>query len=603
MRGLSEKQKTASRSYARYYARPRGFCIGGESDPTLYPKRIKNMYIDYEGGGDALESVPGFRKIYSFKGTVHSITSMYLSDRREYLYVHSGRRLYRFLKSDRDTLLSLVPIAELNDCKSYCLCCGSSAFLVDGERLIQISNTGEIKTVSEDKQIAGCTTLALFDGRLFLSGNPDCPGEIYYSSKIQDGFISFAKDGIIKDSSGGARITSLLSLGDSLWVFKSADGGEGGIVCHKAAKDHDGGDEYPVSRVYSGVYAVGDAIVLLDEVLFLSHDGLSAIERPRSDSCRIVCRSKGICSSLLSEDLSKAKLGVWQGYVTLFTGGRIYLADTRAGLRDTDFEWYLIDGVGGYKNDRRVYRYSSALKEGYDLHPDRDAPALGMIISLIDENGETLYYEKSEDKKHLVYSTEEYEGGDFYPACAILCHGGLMWFGTQTGDLFLFNNDKRSFPPDYLKNREDFDPEEYRRLYHGKIHPDFYSFSSHAPEYLIEYYPDGCGCDDQSKNTVAGSLTVCCKTFPRSRLSLTVLADGKAVCSQEISPTSFDFYELDFGDLPAASSDEICVKLPERAVGWRKKRLILSGRAFRAPFGIKSIGYRYKLRSETKKGE
>ena len=598
MKSINEKKRTALSSFVRYYERPRGFGIGGAADPTLYPKTIKNMYIDYEGGGDALESVPGFRRIHSFAGAVHSIIPMTLSGGEDCLFVHAGNGLYRFSRNERDTLLDLAPIAEMSDGKSYCLHCGTMAFLLDGEKLIRINGSGEPETLSENKKIVGCRTLALFDGRLFFSGNPDLPGEIFYSSRIDEENIAFPEEGQIKDSTCGIPISSLLSLGDGLWVFMADDGGEGGIICHSATKGSDGKDEYPISRIFSGVCARGGAMAYLDEILFVSSDGLSAIERPRSDDCRIVLRSKSILPSLLSEKLSGAVLGIWQGYVTLSSQGRIYLADTRGGVINGDLEWYLIDGVGGYRNDRRIYRYSPMAKEGYDLFPETDTEAGGEIISLTDEDGESIYYEKRGGKKYLVYPTEEYTGGDFYPASVLLCHEGLMWFGTESGELFLFNNDKRAEPPESLKVSEEFDREEFRRLNQGKIHPDFYAFGSHASEYLVEYYPDGCGFDGQTKSTVSGSLAICCKTFSRSRLSFSVLADGKEVLNREISPTVFGFNELSFGDMPASACDEVCVRLPERAVGWRKKQLIVSGKGFRAPIGIKSIGYRYKICKE-----
>ena len=176
------------------------------------------------------------------------------------------------------------------------------------------------------------------------------------------------------------------------------------------------------------------------------------------------------------------------------TGAHIYLADSRDSYRKDgilQYEWYRLTGIGTYKNDTRVYRYSDEKIEGYCNEMPVGEIAKGEVYSeVLLEDGEErlLYFVYLADKKNLVYKTEEYTGGDFDPCCIVFSDGKNLYFGTEGGEVCMFNNDKRGVAPKELSDSEGFSEEEYIKNMGNKIHPLYYSFDRHAASYGDQEY-------------------------------------------------------------------------------------------------------------------
>ena len=230
--------------------------------------------------------------------------------------------------------------------------------------------TGEIRVM-----IRRCRIITVFDGRLFLSGNPDLPDVIFYSCRNAAGTMEGGYFGVyqyFRDGAGKDAVVSMVAGPDALTVFTSGNG-RGGVFRHTA--EATGNDQLP--RIYpreSGNElpgAVGDAILYRDAPVFVSAAGIfSVLPTGLRYERSTVCRSDGI-ASLFPLDPASVRLGVWDGYLAVFLpDGEVLLGDGRQGREQpsegTGFEWWRLSGIGGYTDDHVVYRFSSALPSGAD---------------------------------------------------------------------------------------------------------------------------------------------------------------------------------------------------------------------------------------------
>ena len=528
------------------------------------------MYIDYENGG-GLESVVGYRKILGNLGKPHSIFRL-KTCQGDFIYIHYSSFLYRFNVEKRDNP-DKTCIGRLCDSDSITVSRGSIAFIYDGEKIYGFDNDGmpyDVLGFSGE----GIGAMEIYDGRLFVSVGCD----IYYSTPISEGKISIPKENIISSPTLGADITSLFSASDRLWIFKSFDDGSGGIVCRR--KDD---DRYPIVKVISGIYSYRAPISCDGEIFFLSRGGLYSIDTLNDE--KINLRSS-LLAEFSKEEMKNCHLGLWKGYIAIASGEKICLADKRR-VSFGEFERFPIEGIGGYKNARRVYRYASVNRDGFALSKTPDAVATGEVYSLTDESGETIYFEDGEEKT-LLYPTDEMGGGEFFPAKCYLIEEDLMWFGSGEGGLYLFNSDKRGVCPEHLKSDDCWED-----AFSDKIHPYYYSFDSHKPEYLIEFSSDDGGFTDIKKQSLAHSLLIGCKSFVGGGFRIRVRCDGRVVVDRQVDSSLFSFSDTSLGSF-SAEEGELCVTLNERGLPYLRKKIEIFSDEYSSPFGIDLVGYRYK---------
>ena len=248
-------------------------------------------------------------------------------------------------------------------------------------------DTGMGKAIGGFDAVTKCTVVERFDGRVFFAGNPDLQNAVFYSERDLGGENNPLYIGVhnyFLDGTGYYATKSMLAVRDSLAVFKSGDDGEGSIFYHKATDTQEGAITriYPRSYVHSGTVAKGDSVSFLDDPVFISPLGLSALKEANISYERSVeVRSHNVNRDLLCEDLDGASLTVWCGYLVLGVVGKIYLADSRATFRhetgNYEYEWFILSGIGTYPGDEVLFRYSSTAPEGYDLSstPDKEADA------------------------------------------------------------------------------------------------------------------------------------------------------------------------------------------------------------------------------------
>lgn len=454
-----------------------------------------------------------------------------------------------------------------------------------------------------EELIYGCTVSAVFDGRIFLSGNSKFSGAVFYSSNDRFGNNVpnyFSQSSFFIDGAGEYPVSAMLSVNGLLAVFKSGDDGGGSIFYHTSKSVNDK-ITYPVTYIHGGINGVASAFTFLDDPIFLSPEGICAIEAGSGgDYKEIRCRSSSVGPRLKNEKLKDISFAEWRGYLAVLAEGRIYLADSRDRYKNGDsleYEWYTLSGIGTYEGDEKVYRYATSSDVGFHIHENPDEIAHGVVLSVMYPDETFKYYVIAGDKKYSVYPTEEFTGGIFSPACAIASLRELLYFGTTSGSLCIFNNDKRGIAPDYISAMSDFDSEEYKKLYGNKLHPYFYSFDNHAPLYAIKTKSDSCDLPYLEKKTVPHSLTLKCKSFIASSMHTEVGTDGdgyELICSLPVGRT--DFSELDFSSLVFDTDSYSTVRLPERKKNWCEKQISIYTNKFRSPIGVYSVTYRYKIK-------
>ena len=461
------------------------------------------------------------------------------------------------------------------------------------------------------KRIKECTVCELFDGRVFLSGNPKYPNTVFYSARDNTGKNNPTYFGILNyfnDGVGNFPVRALLSVGNSLAVFKEKDDGCGGIYYHTAL---DTGNDilpriYPVSYIHSGVCALGDAISFYDDALFVGTNGITALEKQSVNLEKsIACRSHNVNARLLCEDLSRIRLCPWQGYLVVMAGGTFYLADSRQTFLDDcgspEYEWYMLTGIGTYREDTRVYRYASSAPSDLLIHESIDRPTDCEVYSKPLEDG-VVYYTVEGGKQYAVYPTAEFRGGIFHPASAVVSIDDLLFFGTTGGDICIFNNDLFGVAPEHIRAQDDFCEEEYKRLHGDELHPSFYNFDTHAPTYALVTSRDDCGIPHLTKDTVKHSLVIKCRALGTKRLLCAVCTDrGEYTELSHIPSTLSSFGDTDFAVFGFDCTENMSLPIYEKEKNWVEKEIALSSNEFSSPIGIHSISYRYKIKGKVKK--
>ena len=149
---MAKLRAKSNSEYTKTYENMRGVALGGarsDSKGTRYAY-LENMYIDYDSQNPTLESVPGFRRLYSFNDSINGAFLQKVGTSGEYVLVHAKDKLYRFEKGERDNLRSLVPIGNLADTKSHAFTLGSSIFLLDGENIYRVNDKGEFTRLGDE---------------------------------------------------------------------------------------------------------------------------------------------------------------------------------------------------------------------------------------------------------------------------------------------------------------------------------------------------------------------------------------------------------------------------------------------------------------------
>lgn len=467
-----------------------------------------------------------------------------------------------------------------------------------------------------------CTFGCQYDGRIFLSGNPDLPNTVFYAGRDNTGNINptyFGSLNYFNTGTGQTKNVAMISSYTSLIVLKEASDSEGTVHAYTGV---DTGEDL-IPRIYTrteglpGVGCVGAAANFRDDMVFLSKNGLEAIGKQTVTLERsIEHRSSNVDPKLTAEQLRHTVMAEWLGYLCILVDGKMFLADSRRTFThhtgDLQYEWWYLEGLGTYQSYRDRYRTVTVLPSIDGLPADILAAPEEKYVDSSPENihtqtvGETtVYWVNDTDAdgntvKYLVDCIDgEKEGvGTFNPANVCLAVDNQLYFGTSNGDICCFNTDKRGKD----KNGYAFTSADLL----DKFAPEMYTFAGCAYPSEFATCRDNAGYPHVTKTTVNSSLVVKFKNLAVQSVDIQVSTDRKTL--HPISPkgnhttslvsSEFDAANIDLGNVGFGDGDIIPFKEKEKK--WVEKQFFFRSDDYERPFGVSYLAYRFRVAGKIK---
>ena len=199
------------------------------------------------------------------------------------------------------------------------------------------------KTVSGySDRILNCTMLQVFDNRVFVSGNVDFPNTVWHSSLDDPSYFSdldYYHEGLDK-----AAIKGMVAGNNALWVFREPSQANTTVFYHTPTIDSEYGKIYPSQHSSVTTGCVGKAVNFNDDIVFFSDRGLEGISGDIMTEQVVAHRSSLVDRKMTVETGYKNMvLAEWEGYLLVFIGRKVYLADSRTGFTNLDhkeYEWF-----------------------------------------------------------------------------------------------------------------------------------------------------------------------------------------------------------------------------------------------------------------------
>ncbi len=150
--GVTKNGFGSGNEYTVTYSGMRGVDFGAssDSDRTRFAY-LENMYRDYDAdGGARVESVPGFRNLVNCASNVHLLFMQKTSAGKKRLLIHAGTTLYRLALDDKNNVVDAEKIGTVNDFESHAFAYGYDTYLLDGEKMWRIPESGMAIAVGEE---------------------------------------------------------------------------------------------------------------------------------------------------------------------------------------------------------------------------------------------------------------------------------------------------------------------------------------------------------------------------------------------------------------------------------------------------------------------
>ena len=212
--------------------------------------------------------------------------------------------------------------------------------LTDGRDNVQIRFA---KTVDGHRErINQCTMLQVFDNRVFFSGNPNYPNAIFHSSLNNPRYCSDLDN--YPEGMDLAKVKGMVAGNNALWVFKEPNQHNTTIFYHNPITDAEYGKIYPSTHSSISSGCIGKAINFNDDIAFFSERGMEAINGEITTEQVIAHRSSLADRKMIAEeDYEDMILEEYEGYLFVFIGNKVYLADSRAMFQNGnhyEYEWF-----------------------------------------------------------------------------------------------------------------------------------------------------------------------------------------------------------------------------------------------------------------------
>lgn len=483
--------------------------------------------------------------------------------------------------------------------------------------------------------ITACAVIAVFDGRVFFSGNPKYPNHVFYCERNNTGYADPTYFGVynyMQDGVGVTPITGMIPVADTLMVLKGDTQQDGSVYFHTPMETGKNlqPKTYPSTQGLNGIGCLGACINFLDDPIFVSRLGVEAVGQLSVRYERAIeHRSSLVDAKLVNMDLSGAVLTEWNGYLIVLVDGKIFMADSRQRYTHEigvmQYEWYYLDGIGIYEGQYPEYRYSSSISADIENatfeHTDKDGnvskisikladkvyyPDLNETINLCgeivnapsadgresasvnsakfkfrigDEEYQTnLFYvvHESTGEAFLCETKGNYTGGVFKKATVIKSMEDNLFFGTENGVICSFNFDMRDE--------------------RGEIAPRYYAFDDRAILCGCATKMDCCGVPHLNKNTVKKSTVIKTKVLLSSAAKIKVRTNRKPYAQiRRIADTQFYFDDVDFSDFTFTTAEQSLFAVKEKEKKWVEKQYYIYSDEYMKPFALFYISFRYKI--------
>lgn len=328
-----------------------------ESDSFIYEdiwyfKDGKN-YLQYDG--TTIKEVVGFVPTTSIGrkpaggGTIYQDVNM-LSDRRINTFLADGASVDFFLDS-QSIDSSFKPIVKVDGQEVSNFTVDYSAGKItftsapaspktDGQDNVSIEFQKKVDGYRES--ILNCTLLQVFDNRVFFSGNKDYPNTVWHCSLNDPSYISDLD--YYREGMDSAQIKGLVAGNNALWVFREPSDANTNVFYHTPTIDEEYGKIYPSTHSSVTIGCVGKAINFNDDIVFFSERGMEGISGDITTEQVVGHRSSLVDRKLISEaDYKNMILEEWEGYLLVFIGDKVFLADSRTAFKNEnhiEYDWF-----------------------------------------------------------------------------------------------------------------------------------------------------------------------------------------------------------------------------------------------------------------------
>lgn len=246
------------------------------------------------------------------------------------------------------------------------------------------------KIVNGDRaKINKCTLLAVFDDRVFFSGNKDYPNVVWHCS-IDD--PTYIENGVYyNEGLDLSPVRALVPGNNALWVFKEPSQANTTVFYHTPSPTYVNDilvNVYPCqhSSITTGCIATG--INFNDDICFFSDRGMEGISGDITTEQVLAHRSTLIDPKLTTEiNYKNMILQEWEGYLLVIIDNKIYLADSRClytNQNHNEYEWFY------WEIDQNIR--SAAVKEGVLYLCSEEKNGISAIYSMTKENADVEAY-------------------------------------------------------------------------------------------------------------------------------------------------------------------------------------------------------------------
>ena len=221
--------------------------------------------------------------------------------------------------------------------------------LTDGQDNVVIKFKKEVVDEQGVKKyhrcILECNLLQVFDNRVFFSGNEEFPNYVWHCSLNDPSYISdldYYKEGMDQ-----AKVKGMVAGNNALWVFREPSDSNTTVFYHTPTLDEEYGKIYPSAHSSVTTGCVGKAINFNDDIVFFSERGMEGVSGDITTEQVVAHRSSMVDRKMTAEKSYKDMvLEEWNGYLMVFIGNKVYLADSRAMLtfeNHMEYEWFYWD--------------------------------------------------------------------------------------------------------------------------------------------------------------------------------------------------------------------------------------------------------------------